>query len=58
MKRSPSSLVPGITKYPDLAQQLADKLSGAGCCGHANLARDFSKRLRARVERDKLLKKP
>lgn len=57
MNHTASSLVPGISRYPDLAQQLTAKLGTAGCCGHANLARDFRKRLQSRLERDKLLKK-
>lgn len=55
-------LVPGIEKYPALAAKLDAKLpySTANCggCGLTKLADDFRRRLKARLERDKLLRRP
>ena len=57
---TPSQLVPGIEKYPELEARLAARLprAGSGCdnCGTGKLAEDFRLMLRARLERDKLLK--
>jgi hypothetical protein len=59
---TPAQLVPGIEKYPDLAESLAARLpskqSGCGGCGTGKLAADYRQRLQARLERDKFLKRP
>lgn len=55
---SPDNLVPGISKYPDLARQLSIRMgtSGRGCtsCLLRSLSREFQKKLKDRVERDKI----
>ena len=59
---SNNRIVPGIEAYPDLSRRLSQKVAemGPNCgdCSTAKLATDFRKRLQARLERDKWLKKP
>lgn len=55
-------VVPGIDKYPELEQQLNQRISRMGVstcssCARARLYREFSKKLRELVERDKLTRK-
>lgn len=58
---TPKQLVPGIEKYPDLEASMAARMpSGHGCskCGTGQLAAAYLARLKARLERDKWLRKP
>jgi hypothetical protein len=59
---TPRRLVPGIEKYPDLETNLETKLSrhrpGCADCNLVTLAQDFREKLRARLERDKSLRRP
>lgn len=57
-----SQLVPGISKYPELEAQLNQRIAmqgvgGSKCsaCTRSKLAREFGRKLRDRVERDKLM---
>lgn len=52
-------VVPGIDKYPELEAQLNQRISRMGnntcsSCARSRLYREFSKKLRDLVERDKL----
>ncbi len=55
-----NDIVPGISAYPDLEKQLQQRISnltaGRGCssCNKAKLYREFSRKMRNLVERDKL----
>lgn len=60
---TPAQLVPGIGRYPDLEASMAARLPRvtngcSGTCGTGKLAADYRERLRARLERDKWLKRP
>lgn len=56
-----AQLVPGISSYPDLVQQLEQRLDrlGAekcGACARSALSREFRRKLKDRQERDRLTK--
>jgi hypothetical protein len=59
---TPKQLVPGIEKYPDLEASMAARIptanSGCSKCGTGQLAASYLARLKARLERDKWLRKP
>lgn len=54
-------LVPGISKYPELAQQLELRLDRRGSqkcssCAQSALIREFSRKLKAIQERERMSK--